>query len=105
MINVAVIIKSVYTSNRVAKCYEDRKRNVCLIIDNEEIIHKVFEDDKEIDSKTYSLNDTKGLYCVKNYSFLIMNDKSILIIKNDSFKNGSLNELKQIINDIKKDKK
>ena len=105
VINLAIIIKAIYASNRVAERCENRERRICLVIENEEIVHKVFEEEKEIDSRIYELKNARGLYCVKDYSFLIMNDKSILILKNDSFKNGSLKELKQLINDIKKDKK
>ncbi|MCR5216959.1 MAG: hypothetical protein K6C69_08455, partial [Lachnospiraceae bacterium] len=73
IMNIAVIIKCMYTSNKAAKRYNDKEKNLCLTIENSDVTYKVMEGDKEIQSTTYSVNDVKGLYRVKNYSFLIMN--------------------------------
>jgi hypothetical protein len=94
---VIAVIRDNYISYKAEKNYNSLNGSIRITIDEENIIREAYEGNMLDNIDKYPTSELKKIYRCKHYSYLMLKGKNrIIMLKNDSFIHGSLDDIKEL---------
>ena len=97
LMSVIAVIRDHYISYKAEKNYNSLNGSIRITIDEENIIREAYEGNMLDNIDKYPTSELKRIYRCKHYSYLMLKGKNrMLMVKNDSFIHGSLDDIKNL---------